>query len=77
MQDDDIRNMTGIPGLMNIPILGELFKSRTNTKEKTEIFVLVTPTILDDSGKMALAPVVNANNPPPAQPSPEKGSVTP
>jgi len=32
-----------IPGLANIPILGNLFKTRSRTKNKSELVVLVTP----------------------------------
>jgi pilus assembly protein CpaC len=35
--------LTRIPGLANIPILGQLFKSRSRQKSKTELVVLVTP----------------------------------
>ena len=34
-----------IPGLSNLPILGNLFKSRTLSKSDTELVVLVTPEI--------------------------------
>lgn len=34
-----------IPGLANIPILGSLFKSRQESKSKTELVVMVTPEI--------------------------------
>ena len=32
-----------IPGLSHIPLLGQIFKSRTKTKNNTELLVLVTP----------------------------------
>ena len=35
--------LTRIPGLANIPILGQLFKSKDRRKSKTELVVLVTP----------------------------------
>ncbi|MFN7922644.1 MAG: pilus assembly protein N-terminal domain-containing protein [Bryobacteraceae bacterium] len=38
---------TRIPGLADIPILGALFKSKSTTKSKTELIVLVTPEIVD------------------------------
>ncbi len=34
-----------IPGLANLPILGNLFKSRSQSKSDTELVVLVTPEI--------------------------------
>lgn len=44
---DDRANETlsRIPGLANIPIFGSLFKSRAQSKAKTELLVMVTPEI--------------------------------
>jgi len=38
--------MQKIPGIGDIPILGELFKSRQAQKDKTELVVMITPEIL-------------------------------
>ena len=38
--------ITGFPGLMNVPILGALFKSRDYTNNQTELMVMVTPYIV-------------------------------
>ncbi len=44
--DDRVNDtMSRIPGLASIPILGALFKSRTENKTKTELVVMVTPEI--------------------------------
>lgn len=89
MKEDEIRNLIGIPFLMDLPILGNLFKTYTNSREKTEIFILVTPTILDDAGKPikipTQGPAANAGltdqapviekTPETALPVKEKGSV--
>jgi pilus assembly protein CpaC len=46
--DDRVTDsMTRIPGLSNIPLLGILFKSRTESKSKSELIVMVTPEIVD------------------------------
>lgn len=46
--DDRVEDsMSRIPGLSNIPILGNFFKSRAESKAKTELIVLVTPEIVD------------------------------
>ena len=37
-----------IPLLGDIPILGEFFKHTSNTKEKRELIILLTPEILTD-----------------------------
>lgn len=38
-------SVSRIPGLSSIPLLGALFRSRTENKSKTELIVLVTPEI--------------------------------
>lgn len=44
--DDRVTDsMSKIPGLSNIPLLGSLFKSRNETRSKSELIVLVTPEI--------------------------------
>lgn len=44
--DDRVTDsMSKIPGLGNIPLLGSLFKSRTETRSNSELIVLVTPEI--------------------------------
>jgi pilus assembly protein CpaC len=46
--DDRIEDSVArIPGLSNIPILGTFFKSRSESKAKTELIILVTPEIVD------------------------------
>src|SRR5712671_6629490 len=39
------QQLNGIPGLMNLPVLGALFKSRDFVNRQTELMVLVTPYI--------------------------------
>jgi pilus assembly protein CpaC len=45
LQDQTKQDITGLPGLMELPILGTLFKSRDYLNNKTELVVLVTPYI--------------------------------
>lgn len=47
----DAVTVKGIPGLMEIPLLGYLFKSTSKEKEKKELLILITPTIVEDSVK--------------------------
>jgi pilus assembly protein CpaC len=46
---DDVwsRNKTGIPLLMNIPILGDLFASTQWQHNETELLIVVTPVVID------------------------------
>jgi pilus assembly protein CpaC len=57
--DDHVsENLSKLPGFANIPILGELFKSRQVTRTKTELIVMVTPEItspLDPAAAKAIA----------------------
>ena len=39
--------LSKVPGIGDIPILGELFKSRNVNRTNSELIVLVTPTIVD------------------------------
>ena len=48
--------LSKVPGIGDIPILGELFKSRSVNLTNTELLVLVTPTIVDPVGGQPPAP---------------------
>jgi len=39
--------MSGVPGLMNIPLLGNLFKHKIKQKNRNELLIFITPTIID------------------------------
>ncbi len=45
LDDRVTENLSRMPGLANIPLLGELFRSRDRTKTKTELVVVVTPEL--------------------------------
>ena len=40
------KSRTGVPLLQDIPILGHLFSSRSNSKQRSELIVLMRPTVL-------------------------------
>ena len=40
--------INGLPGLMNLPVLGALFRSRDYQRDETELMVIVTPYIVHD-----------------------------
>lgn len=44
--DSDQESDDGVPFLMDIPFLGNLFKSNTKSKTKTELLIFITPRIL-------------------------------
>jgi pilus assembly protein CpaC len=37
--------INGLPGLMNLPVLGQLFRSRDYQRQETELMIIVTPYI--------------------------------
>jgi pilus assembly protein CpaC len=45
--------LSKVPGIGDIPILGELFKSHSVNKTNTDLLVLVTPTIVDIMSQQA------------------------
>lgn len=47
ISNDITRDVTKIPGLGDLPIIGKLFRSTRFTKGETELVILVTPTIVD------------------------------
>ncbi|MFZ0704005.1 MAG: type II and III secretion system protein family protein [Candidatus Korobacteraceae bacterium] len=60
--------LSKVPGIGDIPILGEIFKSRSVNKANSELIVLVTPTIVDPvrgvmpNGPAVQQPIRNMNN---------------
>ncbi len=54
INEEEQKNMKKIPFLSNIPILGELFKNRTNSKTKTEVIMILTPHITEAGASPAI-----------------------
>ncbi len=46
INDEDRRTINQIPGLGDLPLLGRLFGSRLDTRNKTEIVLLITPRVI-------------------------------
>ena len=46
IQEQTKQQLNGIPGLMNLPVLGALFKSRDYVNRQSELVVMVTPYIV-------------------------------
>ena len=46
IQNNTKQQINGLPGLMELPILGPLFKSRDYINQQTELMVLVTPYVV-------------------------------
>jgi len=48
MNVNELDNLSGIPGLMDLPILGKLFSYHSVTKTYDEIYIMITPYIVTD-----------------------------
>jgi pilus assembly protein CpaC len=46
LQTATAQTINGLPGLMNLPILGTLFRSRDYQRSETELMIIVTPYIV-------------------------------
>lgn len=46
INDEDRKSAVGIPGLSRIPLLGRLFGTQTDTRNKTEVVLLITPRVV-------------------------------
>lgn len=47
IQDQDRREVTGVPILMDFPLIGQLFRKTTNTRTRTEIVLFLTAKTVD------------------------------
>src|SRR5207248_8038568 len=46
ISDEDRRNSSQVPGLADLPVAGRLFQNRTDTANKTEVVLLITPHVV-------------------------------
>jgi general secretion pathway protein D len=46
VRSDKSHSVSGVPLLMDIPLLGWLFRSTANSKDRTELLVMMRPTVL-------------------------------
>lgn len=47
IRDNDVTGRQGVPVLHDIPVLGHLFGSTSNTRARTELLVMLTPRVLE------------------------------
>ena len=46
ISDEDRRSAVKVPGVSSLPVLGRLFSSNTDTVNKTEVVLLITPRVI-------------------------------
>lgn len=54
IRDNVRQTLTGYPGLMDLPVLGSLFKSREYQRNQTELAVFVSPYLVNPTASAAL-----------------------
>jgi general secretion pathway protein D len=48
IDDQMTRSRSGVPFLMDIPVLGRLFRSESERLDRTELLILITPYVIRD-----------------------------
>lgn len=54
VQESDRVTKSQTPGLGDVPVLGNLFKSKKNTKSRSELLILIRPRVVNDSTDAAV-----------------------
>ncbi len=55
MNSEDSKSIQKVPVLGNIPLLGELFKYHNDSRQKSEIIVLITPHIVNETTSVRMS----------------------
>ena len=49
MQDSIANTTSGVPGLLNVPVIGNAFKVKNNNSTKTELVIFLRPTVIPNA----------------------------
>ena len=49
-EEENSNGVSKVPLLGDIPVLGNLFKSRSRTEARRELLIFITPRIMDNQG---------------------------
>ena len=55
IRENDSGSRSGVPGFSDIPLLGALFSTTSNQRDRTELLVLMTPRVLEDDDQLRSA----------------------
>jgi len=53
MKQEDVDDSSGLPGLSRLPVLGSLFATKDKKKSRTELVILITPTIITGASNIS------------------------
>jgi general secretion pathway protein D len=48
ISENNTQAYSGVPGLGKVPLLGKLFSKRSHDSDRTELIVLITPTVIEN-----------------------------
>ena len=54
LQEDMRTTIEGVPGIKDVPVLGQLFRSRNYANNETELVIIVTPYLVDPTHESKL-----------------------
>jgi general secretion pathway protein D len=52
IRDNDAKSKSGVPLLMDIPVLGSLFSNTSNTLVRTELLIFITPKVVETDDEL-------------------------
>lgn len=52
IRDNDAKSKSGVPLLMDIPVLGSLFSNTSNTLVRTELLIFITPRVVETDDEL-------------------------
>ena len=52
--DNESSGKTGVPLLMDIPLLGNLFSTTADSSKRTELLIFITPRVVESSDQLRL-----------------------
>lgn len=55
IRENETTGRSGVPGLADVPLLGALFSTNSDKRERTELLVLLTPRALEDDDELRAA----------------------
>ncbi|MGC4047858.1 MAG: hypothetical protein QM758_29025 [Armatimonas sp.] len=55
IRDEDLKTIQEVPLLSKIPLFGELFRNRQNSRRRSEVLIFLTPHLIKDGGKAITA----------------------
>ena len=59
MDSSETKNVSKIPLLGDIPVLGEFFKHTSKKRDKRELIIVVTPYIIEDENELSQTPMTD------------------